>query len=137
MQQHDIMLSSKFNKSLPEGRREHTLRKLKPFFTVYAESQNNAIHTGARRMQIRGVPGVYKLRTSKGERVLYEINESNQVILREYAVHDDQISRAKVMAKNEDGEISFASLFNAPEKENEYDQYEVESADDKDTARLL
>jgi hypothetical protein len=126
----EIMLSSKFNKSLPEGRREHTLRKLKHFFTIYADSDSKGIHTGAQPMEIRGVPGVYKLRTSRGERVLYEVDRAGNIILREYAAHDDQIGRAKRMGKNESGEESFASLFDAPLEENEFDQYEVEPASD-------
>jgi len=130
MQLNDIMLSSKFNKSLPEGRREHTLRKLKHFFTVYADSENKGIHTSARPMEIRGVPGVYKLRTSRGERVLYEINPNGNVILREYSPHDDQITRAKRMGKNESGDMSFPSLFDSPSEENEFDQYKVEPTDE-------
>ena len=124
----EVMLSSKFNKSLPEGRREHTLRKLKHFFTVYADADNAGIHTGARPMEIRGVPGVFKLRTSRGERVLYEVNRDGNIILREYSQHDDQISRAKRMGKNESGEVSLASLFNTPTEEGEFDQYEIEPA---------
>jgi len=126
MHLNEILLSSKFNKSLPEGRREHTLRKLKHFFSVYADLENKGIHTGARPMEIRGVPGVYKLRTSRGERVLYEVTGENDIILREYTAHDYQITRAKRMGKNEDGEASFASLFDAPTEEDEFDQYEVE-----------
>ena len=130
MHPNEILISSKFDKSLPEGRREHTLRKLKHFFTVYAESRNKAIHTSARPMEIRGVPGVYKLRTSRGERVLYEVDPENRIILREYTPHDEQISRAKNMGKNESGDIAFASLFDAPSDENAFDRYEIESASD-------
>ena len=130
MHLNEILLSSKFNKSLPEGRREHTLRKLKHFFSVYADMQSNGIHTSARPMEIRGVPGVYKLRTSRGERVLYEVDQDNNIILREYAAHDDQITRAKRMEKNEGGEASFASLFDTPLREAEFDQYEVEPVSD-------
>lgn len=126
----EILLSTKFNKSLPEGRREHTLRKLKHFFTVYTESKNKAIHTSARPMEIRGVPGVYKLRTSRGERVLYEVDQESHIILREYSSHDEQISRAKNMSKNESGDIAFDSLFNATSDENDYDRYEIEPASD-------
>ena len=124
----EIMLSSKFLGSLPEGRREYTLRKLKYFFAVYAGSDSRGIHTGARPMEIRGVPGVYKLRTSRGERVLYEVDRDNNIILRVYAAHDNQISRAKHMGKNEAGEAPFASLFDMPTEEGEFNQYEVEPA---------
>lgn len=142
MYPNEIMISAKFDKSLPEGRREHTLRKLKYFFTIYADSRNKSIHTGARPMEIRGVPGVYKLRTSKGERILYEVSPDKNIILREYSAHDDQITRAKSMAKNESGGVPLASLFDAPEnefnqnkigtvKKDEFEQYEVEPANDR------
>ena len=77
-------------------------------------------------MEIRGVPGVYKLRTSRGERVLYEVTEDNRIILREYASHDDQIIRARNMDKNESGNKTFDSVFKTNEKVNEYEQYEIE-----------
>jgi len=130
MLMNEVMLSSKFNKSLPEGRREYTLRKLKHFFTVYADPTSKGIHTGARPMEIRGVPGVYKLRTSRGERVLYEVSPDGNIILREYAAHDDQITRARRMSKNDEGDVSLASLFDMPTDDNEFDQYEVEPAND-------
>lgn len=126
----DIMLSSKFNKSLPVGRREHTLRKLKYFFSAYAGITDNGIHTSARPMEIRGVPGVYKLRTSRGERVLYEVTQDNNIVLREYASHDKQIRRAKNMDKKDAATTAFSSLFEEPEKADDFGQYEVEPADD-------
>ena len=132
----EIFISAKFNKSLPVGRRAHTLKKLKHFFTIYAESQNKSIHTGARFMEIRGVPGVYKLRTSRGERVLYEVGENNVIILREYSSHDSQITRAKSMAKNADGQVAFDSLLteiealNTFDNSEEFEQYEIETADE-------
>ncbi|MCL2054227.1 MAG: UvrD-helicase domain-containing protein [Oscillospiraceae bacterium] len=129
MLNNEIMLSSKFNKSLPAGRRVHTLRKLKYFFTVYADSSDRKIHTGARPMEIRGIPGVYKLRTSRGERVLYEVNAQNQVILREYVSHDNQIARAKNMSKGDDSKV-FASLFETNHDGKEFDNYIIEPADE-------
>jgi len=130
MYTNEILLSAKFYKSLPEGRRIHILRKLKYFFTIYAQSQNTNIHTSARRMEIRGVPGVYKLRTSRSERILYEINQDNNIILREYSSHDNQIIRAKNMMKNEESDTSFSSLFNDSIEEKDFENYEVELLDD-------
>ena len=130
MYTNEILLSANFYKSLPEGRRRQVLSKLKYFFTVYANSQNKNIHTGARLMEIRGVPGVYKLRTSRSERILYEVNEVNNIILREYSSHDNQIVRAKNMEKNIGGEIPFSSLFDKSNDEKDFERYEIEKVNE-------
>jgi len=126
----EILMPQKFKDSLPENRREHTIRKLKYFFSVYDASPNKAIHTSARPVAMRCTPGIYKLRISRGERVLYELTRDHNIILREYSQHDDQDNRARNMKVSEGEEEAYDSLLAITSEENEVEEYEVRQAED-------
>lgn len=93
--EHDsIRATQKFFKSIPANQIKQVRQKLYHYFNLYSSADNHRLHSGARPKKFQGVAGVYALRISDGERIIFSVEkmESNGkfIVLREYSKHDTQ-----------------------------------------------